>query len=74
MKIYGTMQSERATKSQGGNDKMSILLTVGNRNNPETLLKATVERTETETGTGLADKYVLWIGDIPMDSVIIDKK
>lgn len=71
MQIYGTLTSERAMKSQGGNDRLSVEITVGENEKRQTILTAIVERTE--TGNGLADKYVLWLADIPVGSVIIDK-
>ena len=34
MKLYATVQSERATKGQGGNQRLDIQLTVGDSDNP----------------------------------------
>ena len=34
MKLYATVQSERATKGQGGNQRLDIQLTVGDSDKP----------------------------------------
>jgi hypothetical protein len=70
MKIYSTIRSDKASKSQGGNKRLSIVVTVGEPPEDQEILLAQVECEETET----ANIYRLWNGDIQADRIIIPKK
>lgn len=63
MKLYATTTSERASKGQGGNKFVSVLLTAGE--NKTNMLEATLEHEETET----EHIYRLWNGDICVDTL-----
>ena len=69
MKLYATTTSERATKGQGGNKRLAVEITVGEEDEKQTILYASVECEESET----ENVYRLWNGDIQADKIIIPK-
>jgi hypothetical protein len=70
MKLYAKTTSERASKGQGGNKFLSVVITVGEENEKQDILVAQVEREETET----ENLYRLWNGDIQVDKIVIPKQ
>jgi len=53
MKLYATMQSERATKGQGGNKFIIVTLFIGGKNLPKKAVTITLERDEVQKGYGV---------------------
>ena len=70
MRLYGTVSSERASKKQGGNDRLSFEFTVGEEDEAITILYGVIEREETPD----ANIYRLWNGEIMADRIVIPKK
>lgn len=70
MKLFLSATSERGKPvTKSGNKRIAIEITVGDQDESQTILYATVEREETET----ENIYRLWNGDIQADKIIIPK-
>lgn len=72
MKLYATLTSERASKSQGGNEYIDIDILVGHKDNNRTLAKLTV-RPDSE-GYGLYDHTDTKIAEVTDAEFKIPKK
>lgn len=56
MKLYATVQSERASKGQGGNEYLDIDITVGDVKNPVMLARLTVKYTNRLADYGVEEE------------------
>jgi len=63
MKLYATIESERASKGQGGNKYLAILITCGDSKNPITLAHLTVREGQNDVNDDNRTGYGVYTGD-----------